>query len=598
MKISIVVITHDKSPWLRGVLRTLEALDFPRDDFEVIVVDDGSSDDTAAFLDRYDPPYRLRPHHRPQGGRAAARNTGCAMAEGEWIVTLDDDCLMPADALGEIWRATREHPRSIFLMSIDHVAVEHVPAVLERIEAGERDLFAELEDLAPDDSEYALEELFRRMLRTDMARYAVPWSAAQGSSAAFPAAMFREIGGYDEGFVKYGMEDFEFALRAQHAGYGFVALPDVRYFHLDHGHAERALFKESTDSVRYFYRKYRGAPEVALFIKFLCGALSFRDFNNRIAEERGLEPIDDLDLRFSPYGMVGYRGRQKEDETRSRVDSHETGDETGDEGERIEYDAGQQVKVRYLLKKLARDLGDGGEGLGELPRAEGLEAERVLVLAPHMDDEVIGCGGLIRRFAQAGTRVAVAFLTDGAPERLRHPDLEGLRRDRRRESLRAIEILGADEPIYLDFPDGELSRFADDPRPLLRLLATERPDVLLVPADTEYHPDHRATFRWAMAAVAELEEPPRVLCYEVCGNCRPNRVLELDESTWAAKMEAMKVYRTQLRDMDYCRIMSFVAETRGRAAAFPSGAARAEAYRLEEGVVEEGVVEERPGAAS
>ena len=590
MDISIVVITHDKLSWLGGVLRTLEAVDFPRDRFEVIVVDDGSTDGTASFLESYAPPYALKARSQPQAGRAAARNTGCRLAEGQWIVTLDDDCLMPADALTTLWQAAQEHPRSMFLMSIDHVAVEHVPGVLERIAAGERGLFSTLGDLAPDDGDYALEELFRQMLRTDLGRYAVPWTAAQGSSAAFPAAMFQEIGGYDEGFKKYGMEDFEFALRACRAGYGFVALPEIRYFHLDHGHAKQELFKESTDSVRYFYRKYGGAPEVGLFIRFLCGALSFRDFNNRIAEQKGLEPIDDLDMRFSPYGMVDYRDRQKDDEKRtlSREGDGESdgryredGEADDESTEAIRYSDGQEVKMRYLLSKLAGDLGDGGRHLGDLPRADQLNPRRVLVLAPHMDDEVIGCGGLIRRWVDAGVRVRVAFLTNGAPERLRHPDLPGLRRQRRQESLRALAILGVEDPIFLDFPDGELSRMETDPEPLRRLLLDEVPDLLLVPADTEYHPDHRATYRWAQRASGTLAKPPATLCYEVCGNCRPNHVHEIDPSIWEVKMAAMKVYRSQMLDMDYCRIMGFVAETRGRAAAFSSGVGHAEAYRLE-----------------
>ena len=606
MDISIVVITHNKLSWVKGVLRTLEATDYPRDGFEVIVVDDGSTDDTASFLESYAPSYGLKTRSQPQSGRAAARNTGCRLAEGQWIVTLDDDCLMPADALSTIWQTAQEHPKSMLLMSIDHVAVEHVPSVLERIAAGDEDVFPSLQGMAPDDGDYALEELFRRMLRTDMGRYAVPWTAAQGSSAAFPAAMFHDIGGYDEGFTKYGMEDFEFALRAFRADYRFVALPEVRYFHLDHGHAKRELFKESTDSVRYFYRKYGGAPEVSLFIRFLCGALSFRDLNNRIAETLGLEPIDDLDLRFSPYGMVDYRDRQKDDEKKTLgpedeaassqespsaaqavaknggTDSSADGSssKSADDSD-FEYSSGQQVKMRYLLSKLARDLGDGGEGLGSLPRAETLQPRRVLVLAPHMDDEVIGCGGLIRRWTQDGAHVRVAFLTNGAPEKMRHPDLPGLRRARRQESLRALEILGTGEPIFLDLPDGELSRFEADPQPLRDLLQQEQPDLLLVPADTEYHPDHRATYRWASAALAHLDEPPTLLCYEVCGNCQPNRVHEIDDATWQVKLEAMQVYRTQMQDMDYCRIMGFVAETRGRAAAFDSGATRAEAYRLE-----------------
>ncbi len=564
MKISIVVITHGKLASLQAVLRMLEHADFPRQDFEVVVVDDGSRDGTAEMLDGYAPGYELRVIHREQGGRAAARNTGCRAARGRLLVMLDDDCLMRPDSLRHLWDRHEARPDSFLLTPISHVAFGHVPAVIGRVLADGPVAFSGIEALAPDDSDYAMEELFRRMLASGLDRFAVAWSAAQGSSASYAAEIFHRVGGYDEGFRTYGMEDFEFAYRAAHAGCRFAAATGAHYWHLDHGHQRRALLRESTGSVRHFYEKHGKAEEVGLFVKFLCGALSFRDFNNRVAARQGRAPIEDLDLRFSPYGMVSYRDRQQAPPAPPA------------------YTPGQTAKLGYLLKKIAADLAPGaGPRLGDAEPliAADLTGRRVLIVAPHMDDEVIGCGGLAMRFREHGSRVAVAFLTGGAPERWYGPEEHRrICRERRRESAVAGEILDLAEIHYLDLPDGRLRDHTAGPEPLAGVLRDERPDVLLVPAEREYHPDHRAAWSWVERAVAHLGIAPRIYAYEVCGNCRPDRYLLLDEALWDRKVRALLAYRTQMEQMDYHRLMSFVAEHRGEWLR-PGSAARAEVFR-------------------
>lgn len=93
-RISLVLPTYNRAQALRanlGVMLALEDLD------EVIVVDDGSSDDTGEVCERF-ADARLRvirhPHNR---GVAAARNTGIAAASGEWVLFGEDDCRFPSD---------------------------------------------------------------------------------------------------------------------------------------------------------------------------------------------------------------------------------------------------------------------------------------------------------------------------------------------------------------------------------------------------------------------------------------------------------------------------------------------------------------------
>lgn len=87
--VSVVVPAYNAGGTLQSCLRALASQDFPKDRFEVIVVDDGSSDNTASVA-RSEPVTLIE---RRNGGAAAARNTGWRKASGEWIAFTDADCL-------------------------------------------------------------------------------------------------------------------------------------------------------------------------------------------------------------------------------------------------------------------------------------------------------------------------------------------------------------------------------------------------------------------------------------------------------------------------------------------------------------------------
>src|ERR1700690_2675544 len=83
-------------------------------------------------------------------------------------------------------------------------------------------------------------------------------------------------------------------------------------------------------------------------------------------------------------------------------------------------------------------------------------AESVLVLAPHMDDEVIGCGGTLAKHIARGASVTVAYLTDGAGGGVAEPG-STLRATRKREAHLALSALGIPHCHFLDAADGHLS---------------------------------------------------------------------------------------------------------------------------------------------
>ena len=184
---------------------------------------------------------------------------------------------------------------------------------------------------------------------------------------------------------------------------------------------------------------------------------------------------------------------------------------------------------------------------------------RVVVLAPHMDDEVLGCGGTIARHVQAGAEVSVIFLTDGRygsnslsaltePERRRRQ--RALIDIRKEEARQAADILGVKHISFLDAEDGRLRADSTAPARLRSALDRVRPQVLYLPFLLENHVDHSAATRLLMAAAADTDQDFECRCYEVWTPLFPNVVVEID-GVLELKKRALGCYRSQLAHMDY-----------------------------------------------
>ena len=132
-------------------------------------------------------------------------------------------------------------------------------------------------------------------------------------------------------------------------------------------------------------------------------------------------------------------------------------------------------------------------------------AGRVVVVAPHPDDEVLGVGGLLATWAAQGTEVHVVAVTDGEASHPGSPTLGPLalmdrRREERRRALDRLGLVGA-AVTRCRLPDGAVAGAEDE---LERaLLAVLRPgDLCLAPRTDDGHPDHEAAARAAGRAVA------------------------------------------------------------------------------------------------
>lgn len=208
----------------------------------------------------------------------------------------------------------------------------------------------------------------------------------------------------------------------------------------------------------------------------------------------------------------------------------------------------------------------------ELVPYQGLKELRVrslLVLAPHPDDEVFGCGGLLALAAEQGVDAQVVVVSDGGQG--------GDVPVRQAESLAALHALGfADAPQrmrFWRFKDREVVPDAALMGSIQQALLEQDPQWLLAPSPFEVHPDHRSVCLAAIAAAAGAQT--RLGFYEVGQPLAPNLLVDIT-SALARKRAALACFASQLVWQPYDEQM--LALNRYRAYTLGAAVTHAEAY--------------------
>ena len=163
---------------------------------------------------------------------------------------------------------------------------------------------------------------------------------------------------------------------------------------------------------------------------------------------------------------------------------------------------------------------------------------KVLVLAPHPDDEVLGCGGVIAKHAAAGDEVSVLVATRGTAELYRDEQVEAVRN----EARRAHALLGVQETRFLEFPAPALDtvpryKLASAVAAVLKELQSE---VFYIPHHGDIHSDHFHLHHAALVAARPLADCSvrKILAYET-----------LSETEWAPPQKDAVFYPTVFVDI-------------------------------------------------
>jgi glycosyltransferase involved in cell wall biosynthesis len=259
-KCSVVIPTYNRAALLGMTLDSLTRQSLSLEDFEVVIVDDGSTDETPSVIDSYRDRLRVASFYQEDLGWRApqARNVGITHARGEICVFVDSGVLLHSECL------------TAHLAS--HGAAGAPAAVCGYVygfswsdeDADEMRACVSFED--PDQAVATMaaarrwpdirDRFFYQVHGDDIGRLPAPWACFWTCNVSAVTAQVRAVGGFDETFTSWGGEDIDLGYRLHRAGASFALNRDAIAIHYPH---EKDISKNKQDARpnwEYMARKY------------------------------------------------------------------------------------------------------------------------------------------------------------------------------------------------------------------------------------------------------------------------------------------------------------------------------------------------------
>jgi glycosyltransferase involved in cell wall biosynthesis len=222
VELSVIIPTYNRAQRLRTCLEALARQTQPAADFEVVVVVDGSTDETADMLTKLTTPYRLKVLYQPNSGQHIARNNGVNHAQGRFCLFLDDDIMAEPQLVAEHLRLHKQQKCVVGLGQIT-IDISQADWYAQQFAQGWRKHYEQLNQGTRQPS----------------------WPDGYGGNISVSRAMFMEVGGFAPDIRR--SHDIEFAYRLEQHGLRFVYLPQATGRQDEHKRS-RQLFADAAKS--------------------------------------------------------------------------------------------------------------------------------------------------------------------------------------------------------------------------------------------------------------------------------------------------------------------------------------------------------------
>ena len=178
------------------------------------------------------------------------------------------------------------------------------------------------------------------------------------------------------------------------------------------------------------------------------------------------------------------------------------------------------------------------------------KGDNLIVLSPHFDDDVIGCGGVLHKHILDGDKVAIVYLTDGREGDPSFENKELLEKARKQEAISATKILGIENLIFLDQPETKLKLNKDLIHRLTVIFNQTKPNLVYLPWFLDNHIDHFELNQVFSELCKYIQLDFNICAYEVWTPLIPNIVIDIG-NVFSKKEKAIKQYQTQIKQVDY-----------------------------------------------
>jgi N-acetylglucosamine malate deacetylase 1 len=215
-----------------------------------------------------------------------------------------------------------------------------------------------------------------------------------------------------------------------------------------------------------------------------------------------------------------------------------------------------------------------------------MQNKNTLVIAPHPDDEILGCGGTIKKLTAEGIPVYVLVMTRGKKELYSDERINNVRQ----EASKAHALLGVSDTRFFDFPapDLDMVSLAELSTEISKVLREYGINTLFLPHRGDIHHDHKAVFTAGLVAARPSKDSTvkHIFAYETLSETEwaapfgddafiPTHFVNITNEI-AVKLEAMKCFKSQLKDFPNSRSLKSIealSNFRGSTVGFPNAEA-------------------------
>jgi LmbE family N-acetylglucosaminyl deacetylase len=219
---------------------------------------------------------------------------------------------------------------------------------------------------------------------------------------------------------------------------------------------------------------------------------------------------------------------------------------------------------------------------------------KILIIAAHPDDEMLGCGATMARFLRAGAKLKILFLGEGSSCRFKDPESREARhaiQERNTAAVKSLSAIGISDYKFCNLPCGRFDQvpIIEINKLIEREIRDFQPNKLFTHSDSDSNNDHRVTFKATIMATRPCNGHivNQVLSYEVLSSSEwcygksfsPNYFVEVTHNDLNKKWEALKCYGAEMRDYPFPRSYEGVINL-GKQRGMQSGSNFAEAFKL------------------
>ena len=204
---------------------------------------------------------------------------------------------------------------------------------------------------------------------------------------------------------------------------------------------------------------------------------------------------------------------------------------------------------------------------------------KILVIAPHPDDEVLGMGGTIKKLSKKN-KIILCVVSEGATAQYKDKKMIKVRRD---SCKKTAKILGISQTVFLDYPDMRLNlSHLDINKKLEEIIEKYKPEIVYTAPKNDLNLDHQVVFNSTLVACRPKSGVKQILCYEIQGNTKvpfvPN-VFENIEKEFSYKIKGFKMYKSEIEEFPNPRSITAI-ENLAIQRGVESGTKKAEAFEL------------------